>query len=207
MLLALGLVAVGLLSFAPVASAASAGPSLSFSPSSWTAGPIDSGATTSQVFTLINTGGRSSGAVDLALSGSAAFSIEAGSDSCTGRALGPGKSCSVTVEYAPTSNGAIDPATLSANGGHASTDASLSGSSTTPNPFPRSKSDCEALGGTFSTSDANYLWSCNNASQDVNSLSSDCFADGGNVFALEKGATPSALCRKQFGPAQGLNSR
>ena len=58
------------------------------------------------------------------LAGSAAFSITA--DGCTGRALGPGKSCRVTVQYAPiNTNG--DTGTLTATGERTSTGMNLYG--------------------------------------------------------------------------------
>jgi hypothetical protein len=200
MLLGLGLGLLGVLSFTPTALASSAAPSLSFTPSSWTAGPIASGTTTSQTFTLTNTGGMASGTITVTLSGSAAFTTIA--DTCTGRSLGPDKSCSVTVQYAPTSNGESDTATLSANGEHASASAPLTGSSTNPNPFAKSQADCEALGGTFSTDPSTdqfgfgtrFLWSCNNqttASGLGGTLANDCLADnGGQGEGFETSAIP-----------------
>ena len=197
MLLGPGLVGLGLLSFAPAA-LANSGPSLSFAPSSWTAGPIDSGTTTSLTFTLMNSGGRASGAITVTVSGSAAFSIPSGDDGCTGRSLGPNKSCSVTVQYAPISSGESDTATLSADGVHASTSASLHGSS---NPkFAKSARDCAALGGTFSTDPATdlfhigaaFLWTCNNGPRvdfDV-SLFGDCLADAGGAGGMDFAASP-----------------
>jgi hypothetical protein len=98
-------------------------------------GTLDSGAgaTMSVTFTLSNSGGRSSAmiAANLTNVSGAAFSITA--DSCSATALGPNKSCQVTVEYAPTVNGESDSATLTATGVHASaTSITLTGKSGTP---------------------------------------------------------------------------
>ena len=56
------------------------------------------------------------------LSGSARFSITA--DGCTGTALGPHKSCNVTVQYAPTTAGQTT-ATLAANATRPSSSANI----------------------------------------------------------------------------------
>lgn len=185
------LAVLGVLSFTPAALASTAAPSLSFTPSSWTAGPIDSGTTTTQTFTLTNTGGKASGGLTVTLPGSAAFTTTA--DTCTGRSLGPGKSCSITVQYAPASNAENDTATLTATGAQASATAPLSGSSTNPNPFAQSQADCEAIGGTFSTDPstdvllggAGFIWSCNNSPVEPGSrtLIDDCLNDGGGTLA------------------------
>src|SRR5439155_1244390 len=70
-------------------------------------------------------GGRATGTLAVALSGSSAFTITA--DGCTARSLGPTKSCTVTVRYAPTAGGS-DTATLTATGEHASASLTLTGS-------------------------------------------------------------------------------
>ena len=60
----------------------------------------------------------------VSLAGSTVFSITA--NGCTGKALGPNKSCSVTVQYAPINiNG--DTGTLTATGEHSSTGMNLYG--------------------------------------------------------------------------------
>lgn len=158
--------------------------------------PVTSaGTTSSQTFTLNNVGGNSSGTLNVSVSGASAFTIT--SDGCTGTALGPNaslrianRSCSVTVQYAPTSAGEEDAATLNADGEHASTSLSL------VSGFAKSQSDCEALGGTFSTDPATnevgpqpprtFIWSCNNGPYQAfsNSLIGDCSADGGGNVAL-----------------------
>lgn len=53
------------------------------------------------------------GALSVSLGSATEFSITA--DACTGTALGPGKSCNVTVRFAPTTDGQTT-ATLAANG-------------------------------------------------------------------------------------------
>src|SRR5438093_408414 len=109
-----------------VASVGQAGgpPLLVWSPS--TGGSFDYGAVavghdSSQTFTLTNSGGSGSAKLTVSLSGSASFTITA--DNC--RSLGPGKSCSVTVSYAPTASAGPETATLSANGKKDSATADL----------------------------------------------------------------------------------
>jgi hypothetical protein len=63
------------------------------------------------------------------LSGSTAFTII--SDACTGRSIGPRKSCPVTVSYSPSAADANDSASLTATGRRrrvASAEITLSGS-------------------------------------------------------------------------------
>jgi hypothetical protein len=101
-------------------------PSLSWSPSSSGAfdyGSVVTGQDSSQEFTLTNSGGSASAALVVTLSGGSAFSIT--EDNCTGTSLGPHKSCTVTVDYAPTAAGQSDPATLTAQGKKDAANASL----------------------------------------------------------------------------------
>jgi hypothetical protein len=91
--------------------AAKTGPMLAFTPSPYDYGQVAVGHTASQTFTLANSGGKGSGKLSVTLSGSAAFTITG--KTCTGKSLGPGKSCTVTVQFAPASNGAAG-TTLSA---------------------------------------------------------------------------------------------
>jgi hypothetical protein len=100
-------------------------PSIDWSPStggSFGYGLVGVGHTSSQTFTLTNSGGSASAALTVTLTGSGAFTLAA--DNCTGTSLGPRKSCDVTVEYAPTTSGAFT-ATLDANGKKAAATASL----------------------------------------------------------------------------------
>jgi hypothetical protein len=88
------------------------------------------GQTGSQTFTLTNSGGSASGAVTVTLPGSAEFTITA--DTCTATSLGGGKSCTVTVQFAPSSPGAVA-ATLTATSNKAATATdSLSGTGEAP---------------------------------------------------------------------------
>lgn len=90
-------------------------------------GSVAVGQEGSQTFTLSNTGGSSSGTIAVTETGSSAFVITA--NGCTGKALGPSKSCNVTVEYAPsTTNG--DTTTLAATSEYAGASMSLSGNGT-----------------------------------------------------------------------------
>ncbi len=90
-------------------------------------GTVDPGTTSSQTFTLTNWGGRGSGPVPVTLTGSPAFAIT--DDGCNG-GLGPGKSCTVTVAYAPTGAGQADAATLLVDGKQATASLALTGAST-----------------------------------------------------------------------------
>ena len=96
---------------------ASRDPSLSWSPSvseAFDYGLVGVGHTATKTFTLTNSGGSASAALAVTLSGPAAFTIT--EDTCSETSLGPNKSCTVTVEYAPTASGASGPATLNASG-------------------------------------------------------------------------------------------
>ena len=105
-------------------------PSLAFSPAPFSFGTIANGATASKTLTLTNTGGSASASLVITLPGASAFRLTA--DGCTGRSLGPGKSCSVTVTYSPTSDGANDSATLTATGDKAGATATDKLSGATP---------------------------------------------------------------------------
>jgi hypothetical protein len=84
------------------------------------------GQTATQTFTLTNTGKSATGTLAaVALTSGTAFSIT--SDGCSGLSLGPNKFCQVTVQYAPTMNGEIDSATLTATGEHVSASLPLTG--------------------------------------------------------------------------------
>jgi hypothetical protein len=82
-------------------------------------------ATKSVTFTLTNSGGKASGPLTITQSGSSAFSST--QDRCSGRSLGPNKSCTDTVEYAPTSSGGRGSAMLTASGKAASASLTLIG--------------------------------------------------------------------------------
>lgn len=103
-------------------------PTLTWTPTttSYDFGTLSAGTTASQTFTLTNTGKSASGAIKaVEVSGSTAFTIT--SDTCTGTSLGPRTTCSVTVEYAPTTAGESDAAELAVTAVHASTSITLSG--------------------------------------------------------------------------------
>jgi hypothetical protein len=101
-------------------------PSISWSPAtsgSFDFGTVGVGDVQSQTFTLTNKGGSASAALKVSLSGPATFTVT--SDGCTGTSLGPRKSCTVTVQYAPTASGISDPGTLTVSGKKAAATASL----------------------------------------------------------------------------------
>ena len=105
---------VMMLGLAAGVAAASAGPPvLAFTPSPDDYGQVTVGQAAAQTVTLANTGGRASRAVTVTLSGSAAFTITA--DACTATSLGPGKSCTVTVRFAPAGAGTAAATLTAAN--------------------------------------------------------------------------------------------
>jgi len=122
---------VGVIAMVGIGNAgASQTPSLEWSPSTsggFDFGLIGVGGTASQTFTLLNSGGSASAALTVTLSGPAAFAIT--EDTCSETSLGPGKWCTVTVEYSPTASGASGAATLAARGkkAEAKADLTLSG--------------------------------------------------------------------------------
>jgi hypothetical protein len=88
-------------------------------------GTLAAGATKSVTFTLTNAGGKATGPLRITLSRSAAFTIS--SNRCSGRSLGPKKSCTVAVVYAPKSSGQSESAMLTASGKAASASLTLTG--------------------------------------------------------------------------------
>ena len=108
----------------PLVGQAAGGPAIAFNPSPYDYGTIDANTTASQSFTLRNSGAKATAALNVALTGSSAFSITA--NTCTGTSLGPKKSCSVTVQYAPTTDGSSDAGTLTAMSKKPSANASAS---------------------------------------------------------------------------------
>jgi hypothetical protein len=108
-----GLAAAGAVAFLLLAGVVGAAPGPLAWSGSFDFGTIAPGSTTSQQYTLTNTDGKGSGAITTSLSGSSAFAIT--SDGCNGVSLGKGKSCPVTVQYAPANAGQNDGATLTAS--------------------------------------------------------------------------------------------
>src|SRR6266508_1325005 len=111
---------------APAAGQTAGAPTLAWSPATNDAydyGTVTVGQTASQTFTLTNSGGSATGILTVTLSGSSAFTKTA--DGCTATSLGPRKSCSVSVQYAPTTAGQSDSATLAASGKKTAASASL----------------------------------------------------------------------------------
>jgi hypothetical protein len=106
--------------FAPTA------PMLSWSPSAnsvYGFAAIGAGQSAVQTFTLTNSDGSATGALTVTLSGPAAFTLTA--DGCTATSIGPGKNCSVTVTYAPSSASECDFGSLTAIGKKPASTATL----------------------------------------------------------------------------------
>ena len=97
---------------------------LAFTPSGHNFGPVTVGRTAQQKFTLKNNSSTTSSRLTVGLAGSARFSITA--DTCAGIRLQPGKTCTVTVRFAPTVTGTVT-GTLKAAGTSRAATASLTG--------------------------------------------------------------------------------
>ena len=197
--LVVGLLAAALLVPAALASGAA---SIAFGSTSFDYGTVDAGTVVSHTYVLTNSGSAATGALTVTLSGSSAFAKTA--DTCTDVSLGPRKSCSVTVQYAPTVEGTTSSATLRAASKKplAVASASLTGASTPPKS--KSQLDCESYGGTFAAGTGSTVWTCNgwtavddnDATDKLFALGDDCFADGGNNFGGTRPADdPTAAWR------------
>ena len=210
----LALVFVVLALLAPAPGLASRAPVLAFNLSSYDFGTRAPNATASQTVTLTNSGGKGTGRLTIALSGSAAFSITA--ETCT--SLGPRKSCTVTVTYAPSAVGASESATLSATSKKLSRPATVSLSGTSKSG---SQLLCESIGGTFALGGPapEYLWTCNGwlarkkSALDAKhaALAQPCFAEGGQVLASGYNppfpTTVDTACTTFVTPLKGSGSR
>lgn len=140
---------------APTRAEAGTAPSLSFSASPSPAyGSVAVGQSSEQTFTLNNSGGSSTAALKITLTGASAFTIPAGGDLCSALALGPKKTCTVTVRYTPTAGGASDSATLSATSKKPAANAHLALTGRSENTWPAPQ--CWAPSGVGYT-DVEYL--------------------------------------------------
>ena len=93
------------------AAARPTGPALVFSPSPYDYGQVSPGQSASQTFILSNSGQKATGKLRVRLSGPAAFSITG--STCRAARLRPGRTCTITVRFAPSQAGRIT-ATLTA---------------------------------------------------------------------------------------------
>jgi VCBS repeat-containing protein len=122
----------------PAGAVAAGAPALSFDPAVWDYGTLAAGTTASKTFALTNTGGAASAALTVSITGSGAAAFTKTADGCSATSLGPGKSCSVTVEYSPSAGGATDTArlTVSSKKPAANASASLTGTGASVNRAP-----------------------------------------------------------------------
>jgi nitrogen fixation protein FixH len=88
-----------------VTAAAPTGRILGIAPSSRDFGAVALGRSVTQLFEVTNTGDRATSALAVALQADTPFRIASGADRCTGLSLGKGRKCTVTVTFAPTSDG------------------------------------------------------------------------------------------------------
>src|SRR5690348_9376661 len=95
------------------------------SPGTYSFGTVTAGQKVSQALTLTNSGGKATGALRVTLAGSPALTKTA--DTCTGANLSSKKSCRVTVQYAPTTPGQADSATLTGTGKTGTASLALAG--------------------------------------------------------------------------------
>jgi hypothetical protein len=128
--------ALALLAPAAAANAASTAgpPALSWQESgtavsSYSYGTVNAGTAHAQTFVLANSGGSASPALTITLAAGSSPAFSKTADACTGTSLRPGKSCRVTVVYAPAASGQDDQATLTAAGGNPAATVALSGAS------------------------------------------------------------------------------
>ncbi|HVU49782.1 MAG TPA: choice-of-anchor D domain-containing protein [Polyangia bacterium] len=100
---------------------------LSLTPDHGTFDPLPAGQTsaTETTFTVKNTGGAATTALTAALTGTSAGEFELSTDTCTGKALAGGDTCTVGVKFAPTQAG-----TPGAEGAVLSVSATTGGSAT-----------------------------------------------------------------------------
>jgi hypothetical protein len=216
-LLVLGILAVAAaVLLVPTVGQAAAGPAaLAWSQggttvTSYDYGTLDpAGGDTSEsvTFALSYSGKRAFGRLVVGLSGSSAFSIT--SNSCSGKRLGGRKSCSLTVEYAPSGAGASDSATLTATGEHGAA-ASLSLTGASKAAKTQSQINCESYGGTFvnPSADAGGIWDCDGwtytggfSGSDflakLSTLTIDCAIDGGgHLLTVTDLGTANSTCVK-----------
>ena len=134
------------------AASAAAGPAiLVLQPTSHAFGPVPLGAYDDQTLTVTNTGDRASSGLTVTVAGSPAYALTA--DRCSGHTLGPGKSCTATVRFSPTSTGAAN-ATLTVSGKHRVAPASATltgrgGGFGTPEALPPDQVCLNLDGGVF----------------------------------------------------------
>ena len=121
------LAVMGLLVGAPPAPAKVTGPNLTFDPATFNFG------TSPNAFTLTNSGDTATGTIVVSLSGASNYTL--GGDGCTGKSLGPGKRCSVTVSFTPPAACGIVTATLTATAPKRSASAALTGGAACPPPL------------------------------------------------------------------------
>ena len=157
---------LGLLVGPPSAPAKVTGPNLTFDPATFNFG------TSPKAFTITNRGDTATGAIVVSRSGASNYTL--GPDGCTGKSLGPGKSCSVTVSFTPPAPCGIVTATLTATAPKLSASAALTGGAA-----------CPAVSATLSATP-----SCTFFAYDVNLIAS---ASGGTepyTFTFTEGDTP-----------------
>jgi hypothetical protein len=108
---------------------------LAVSPEPHAYGGVPTGSSSSETFTVTNTGGVSTGTLAASLEGPNAGQFDVVDDTCQGVTLDADESCTVEVAFAPTTTGGKS-ATLLVSGTPGGTaSASLSGTGQTPPPL------------------------------------------------------------------------
>ena len=150
-------------------------PVLSWTPATSTAtfdyGSVDVGTDSTQTFTLRNSGRAGTSALQITLTGSDAYTITR--NACSGTSLGPEKACTVTVQYAPTTAGQTDTATLTAISNKTAARAShtLTGSARSTNRTPITMSDTNTIDEDASPNTVSGNVLTNDSDPDGNALS------------------------------------
>ena len=86
-------------------------------------GAVAPGQSVTKTFTLTNSGGVATSALAMGLTGSSAFTKTA--DTCLATSIGPKKTCTVTIRFAPTALGQVASATLTGSSKKPAASASL----------------------------------------------------------------------------------
>lgn len=179
----------------PAAAAnAPVGPVLAFTPAAHYYWQVSS-PTDSQTFTLANSGGKASGKLAVTVGGAAQFTVTA--DTCTGTSLKPGRSCTVTVQFAPADSELVT-ATLTA----ASKKTVLTSGALTGTGLDTAALDlCHSYGGVYGDGPnltfggwPYILWTCNGWAVEpgvdqYHALGNACIAGGGTGYGASVGDT------------------
>ncbi len=175
---------------------------LSIGPTPQAFGDVTVGSMSSATtFTVTNTGGSATGALNTALGGAnpTQFPVTSGGNSCQGATLQAGASCTISVLFAPTSAGAKSASlTVTGNpGGSAS--AALAGNALTPASLSASPTGTVDFGSiaTGSNSPTNSITIKNDGMVATGTIAATLSGTNADQFTVTNGCTtllPAATC-------------